>query len=57
MSQHEFTAKIQNIGPDKRFQITVPKKDVDAGLIDPSKTYRVILVDISDLKEKQEVPV
>ncbi len=42
----EFTAKIQIIGNGARYQITVPKKDVDAKLIDPKKIHRVILIPI-----------
>jgi hypothetical protein len=54
---HEFTAKIQNLGNGYRFQITVPKKDVEAGLININKHYRVILIPIEDIKniDKSEV--
>ena len=48
----EFTTKIQNIGNGSRFQITVPKKEVESGNVDPEKYYRVILVQIDDGVEK-----
>jgi hypothetical protein len=44
--EFEFTAKIQNIGNGSRYQLTIPKKDVDAGLIDTKRTFRVILMPI-----------
>lgn len=52
---HEFTANIIIIGTDPktaRYQITVPKKDVDAGLIDPTKTHRIQLIPIEKPEEK-----
>jgi hypothetical protein len=50
----EFTANIISINNGARFQITIPKKDVDAGLIDPKKIYRVHLVPLPN-PEKPEV--
>jgi hypothetical protein len=47
----EFTANIISINNGARFQITIPKKDVDAGLIDPKKSYRVKLVPIEKESE------
>lgn len=42
----EFSTKIVDISNGSRFQITIPKKLVDAHIIDPEKEY------IVSLKEK-----
>lgn len=47
MDEVVFQAKINNIGKGYRFLITIPKKIVKSGIINPSKQYVVVLKEVN----------